>query len=105
LEGKVSGLDQFWLELRLFIGQLGDPFYPRKANALYAEFEEIGMNSKLGYSSPADPIDKHPSFYWIKSHGDIRLTQQIRQGIMTQQGIYRLKESPSFDASGLRTSS
>lgn len=46
------------------IGQLGDPMYPRKANALYSEFEEIGMNRQLGYSSPADIIDKYPAFYW-----------------------------------------
>ena len=31
------------------IGQLGDPMYSRKANALYSEFEEIGMNRQLGY--------------------------------------------------------
>ncbi len=24
------------------IGQLGDPLYPKKANALFAEFEELG---------------------------------------------------------------
>lgn len=46
------------------IGQLGDPMYPRKANAPYVEFEEIGMNRQLGYSSPADLIDKYPSFFW-----------------------------------------
>jgi hypothetical protein len=46
------------------IGQLGDPMYPRKANALYSEFEEVGMNRQLGYSSPADIIDKYPTFYW-----------------------------------------
>jgi hypothetical protein len=46
------------------IGQLGDPMYSRKTNALYAEFEEIGMNRQLGYSSPADVIDKYPSFFW-----------------------------------------
>ena len=46
------------------IGQLGDPMYPRKANALYSEFEEIGMNRQLGYSSPADIIDKYPAFFW-----------------------------------------
>jgi hypothetical protein len=46
------------------IGQLGDPMYPRKANALYTEFEEVGMNRQLGYSSPADIIDKYPAFYW-----------------------------------------
>jgi hypothetical protein len=33
------------------IGQLGDPHYLRKANALYYEFEEVGMNKQLGYDS------------------------------------------------------
>ena len=46
------------------IGQLGDPLYPRKANALFCEFEEVGTNRQLGYSSPADLIEKYPSFYW-----------------------------------------
>ena len=32
-----------------FIGQLGDPNYLRKANALYHEFEEVGINRQLGY--------------------------------------------------------
>ena len=46
------------------IGQLGDPHYLRKANALYYEFEEIGLNKQLGYASPADIVDKYPQFYW-----------------------------------------
>jgi hypothetical protein len=46
------------------IGQLGDPLYPRKANALFCEFEEVGTNRQLGYTSPADLIEKYPSFYW-----------------------------------------
>jgi hypothetical protein len=46
------------------IGQLGDPNYIRKANALYHEFEEVGMNSRLGYDSPADIVDRYPQFYW-----------------------------------------
>ena len=46
------------------IGQLGDPHYLRKANALYCEFEETGLNEKLGYRSPADLVDKYPQFYW-----------------------------------------
>jgi hypothetical protein len=46
------------------IGQLGDPHYLRKANALYYEFEEVGMNKQLGYSSPADLTDLYPQFYW-----------------------------------------
>jgi hypothetical protein len=47
-----------------FIGQLGDPNYIRKANALYHEFEEVGINRQLGYSSPADIVDRYPQFYW-----------------------------------------
>jgi hypothetical protein len=46
------------------IGQLGDPHYLRKANALYHEFEEFGMNRQLGYASPADLTDRYPQFYW-----------------------------------------
>jgi hypothetical protein len=46
------------------IGQLGDPHYLRKANALYCEFEEIGLNKQLGYSSPSDLVDKYPQLYW-----------------------------------------
>jgi hypothetical protein len=46
------------------IGQLGDPHYLRKANALYYEFEEIGLNKQLGYGSPTDLVDRYPQFYW-----------------------------------------
>jgi hypothetical protein len=46
------------------IGQLGDPNYIRKANALFYEFEEIGLNEKLGYKTPADIVYKYPQFYW-----------------------------------------
>jgi len=70
------------------IGQLGDPTYPRKANALFYEFEEIGMNRQLGYSSPADLIDKYPAFFWncVSMHiGDglklLNLTVSGRQWI------------------------
>ena len=47
-----------------FIGQLGDPNYIRKANALYYEFEEVGINRQLGYESPADIVHRYPQFYW-----------------------------------------
>jgi hypothetical protein len=46
------------------IGQLGDPHHLHKANALYSEFEEVGMNRRLGYASPADLTDSYPQFYW-----------------------------------------
>jgi hypothetical protein len=46
------------------IGQLGDPHYLRKANALYYEFEEVGINRQLGYATPADLTERYPQFYW-----------------------------------------
>jgi hypothetical protein len=46
------------------IGQLGDPNYMRKSNALFCEFEEIGLNKTLGYDTPADIVYKYPQFYW-----------------------------------------
>jgi hypothetical protein len=70
------------------IGQLGDPMYPRKANALYYEFEEIGMNRQLGYSSPRDLTDKFPAFFWnsVSMHLDegmkyLNMTEAGRQWI------------------------
>ena len=60
------GEDATLLRAADLIGQLGDPHYLRKANALYQEFEEIGLNRQLGYESPADLVDKYPQFYWGK---------------------------------------
>ena len=37
------------------IGQLGDPHYLRKTNALFYEFEEIGLNRQLGYEFAGGP--------------------------------------------------
>jgi hypothetical protein len=48
------------------IGQLGDPLYPRKLNALFQEFAETGVNEKLGYATAADMADRYPQFYWGK---------------------------------------
>lgn len=46
------------------IGQLGDPLYPRKLNALFQEFAEVGLNETLGYANAADLADHYPSFFW-----------------------------------------
>ena len=46
------------------IGQLGDPLYLKKANALFYELEEIGLNRQLGYASPADLVERFPDFFW-----------------------------------------
>jgi hypothetical protein len=49
------------------IGQLADPFYPRKLNALYYEFAETGVADRLGYRSPADVAERYPKFFCISS--------------------------------------
>ena len=54
------------------IGQLGDPHYLRKASALYHEFEEVGINKQLGYTSPADLTDLYPQFYWNSVSANIQ---------------------------------
>ncbi|MBS7699415.1 MULTISPECIES: HD domain-containing protein [unclassified Chelatococcus] len=46
------------------IGQLGDPLYLKKANALFHEFQECGLDSQLGYATPADMVEQYPDFYW-----------------------------------------
>jgi hypothetical protein len=46
------------------IGQLADPRYPQKLNALFHEFEETGTAKQLGLSSPADLVESYPTFYW-----------------------------------------
>jgi hypothetical protein len=66
------------------IGQLGDPNYLRKANALYHEFEEVGINRQLGYESPADIVDRYPQFYFNSVAPHIQT--EIRYLNMTASG-------------------
>ncbi len=47
-----------------FIGQLGDPNYLRKIPALFYEFEETGVNKKLGYTNPGRMRQTFAKFYW-----------------------------------------
>ena len=85
---ETVGLEPKLAQAADLIGQLGDPLYSRKANALFYEFEEIGLNRQLGYSTPADLIDKYPAFYWnsVSMHLDegvklLNLTVAGRQWI------------------------
>lgn len=90
------------------IGQLGDPHYLRKANALYHEFEEVGMNRQLGYASPADLTDKYPEFYWKAVSPNIQtaisylnMTASGRQWIASlYSNVFRAERSSGL--SGLR---
>lgn len=86
---RLDRADAMEIEPRLvqaadLIGQLGDPLYPRKANALYHEFEEIGVHRQLGYSSPADLIDNYPAFYW--NSVSMHLSEGIRYLNLTVSG-------------------
>ena len=56
----LDGRETADLEARLvlasdLIGQLGDPLYPKKANALFAEFEEIGTQPAVRLRDPGRP--------------------------------------------------
>ena len=46
------------------IGQLADPNYPCKLNALFHELKETGSAEKIGYLNPADLVEKYPKFFW-----------------------------------------
>jgi hypothetical protein len=61
---NLENEDGLLLRAADLIGQLGDPHYLRKANALFHEFQEIGHNKSLGYETPADIVHKYPQFYW-----------------------------------------
>ena len=66
------------------IGQLGDPNYMRKSNALFYEFEEVGLNKTLGYETPADVVYKFPQFYWTNVAPQIQMA--IRYLNVTSSG-------------------
>jgi hypothetical protein len=104
------GYDEECLLMRAasLIGQLGDPRYLQKTNALYCEFEEVGVNKKFGYSSPADLTDLYPRFYFdsISVHLQsairyLNVTTRGRQWINTlYSNVFRAEREPGL--SGLK---
>ena len=66
------------------IGQLGEPHYLRKVNALFYEFEEIGINKQFGYETPTDLRDLYPQFFF--NSGFAHLQQAIRYLNVTSSG-------------------
>jgi hypothetical protein len=66
------------------IGQLGNPHYLQKANALYCEFAEVGVNKQFGFSSPADLLDVYPRLYF--NSVSIHLQSAIRYLNVTTRG-------------------
>jgi hypothetical protein len=66
------------------IGQLGDPNYLIKANTLFYEFEEIGLNKKLGYDTLTDVVYEYPQFCWNTVAPQIKMA--IRYLNLTSRG-------------------
>ncbi len=67
-----------------FIGQLGDPYRIQKCTALFYEFEELGLNKKLGYQTPGDLRNSNARFYW--DHVNSYIKDAIRYLRVTQDG-------------------
>lgn len=86
------------------IGQMADPYYHRKINALYLEFVETGTAKELGYDNPADLIDKYPEFFW--SHvrpyigtalGYLELTTEGKQWIAAlNSNVFQIEHGRRF---------
>jgi hypothetical protein len=67
-----------------YIGQLGDPNYLLNIPALFYEFEEIGMNKKIGYKNPGEMRKNYAKFYWnVVSH---YIQDGLRHLRVTQEG-------------------
>ena len=89
------------------IGQLGDPQYLRKANALYYEFEEVGRNKEFGYTSPTDLTELYPKFFWnsVSAHIQsamryLNVTSNGRRWIANlQSNVFRAERGLSLSGS------
>jgi hypothetical protein len=75
-----------------FIGQLADPNRMQKCTAMFYEFEEMGLNAKLGYKRPGDLRECNAKFYWKSVNPYIqeatrylRVTQDGKQWIANLQ--------------------
>jgi hypothetical protein len=66
------------------IGQLSDPRYLNKIPALFHEFQETGVNEKLGYKHPGDLRRNYPKFYWSGVYP--YLTDALHYLSLTQYG-------------------
>jgi hypothetical protein len=73
------------------IGQLADPHYPRKLNALFHEFVETGVAERLDYRSPADLAELYPRFFWSVVEPYIRpALQHLQRTVEGKQWIANL---------------
>lgn len=57
------------------IGQFSDPRYLNKLAALFQEFDELGMNARIGYESLCDMYAGYPPFY------DNQVFPYVKEGV------------------------
>jgi hypothetical protein len=95
------------------IGQLADLSYMRKISALFTEFEETGMNKKLGYGSSASLRAAYPKFFWStvtpyigNALSNLRMTQEGKLWIANLYSHVFAEEHklPTFGAERMRDS-
>jgi hypothetical protein len=83
-EGEAATEYPALLRASDLIGQLADLNYMRKVSALFTEFEETGMNKKLGYTNSAALRAAYPKFFWsVVTHYVDEALSNLR---MTQEG-------------------
>lgn len=83
---EYAGIDDYPGLVRAadLIGQFSDPRYLKKLNELYQEFEEQGINKRIGYKTLQDMHDGYPDFYATQ------VTPYIKEGLrllkLTEEG-------------------
>ncbi|MGD1713491.1 Npun_R2479 family HD domain-containing metalloprotein [Dapis sp. BLCC M172] len=93
------------------IGQLSDPNYLLKINALFYEFEEVGTNKVLGYKSPGDLRRSYGKFYWNGVYPYIpaalnylELTQSGKQIIANlYANVFQVEHEPKTKVNGTKS--
>ena len=60
-----------------------------KSNGLFHEFEEIELNKRLGYATPADIVYKFPQFYCTNVAPQIQLAIRYLKCNVPGAPVYR----------------
>ena len=68
------------------VGQLSDPRYLKKMNALFCEFEETGLTKLMNYKTPEDVLLGYPNFF-----------ENMVQPFI-QEGVNFLQKTPAGEA-------
>lgn len=87
------------------VGQMADPHYLRKLPALFREFQEIGMDARLGYRHADDMRAGFPEFFatsvepWVTDTlGWLESTTHGRRWIASLHDHLRRAEAPAHGA-------